>query len=138
VRQVGAGTRNQLGDFTVLMGRRVQVERPQSHGVGLLGHQAPAHVGVVHDRHPGVLDHGEHLGDSVVHTADQVADRGGAVQAEAQLAGRRGFQPQLCSSPVVKPRYAPRARIGHRPFGEAGLRISAHTASKPLGEGVIE
>ena len=38
-----------IGDGDVLMSGRIQVERPQPLGVGLLGEQGTSHVGMVHD-----------------------------------------------------------------------------------------
>ncbi|CFE69244.1 Uncharacterised protein [Mycobacterium tuberculosis] len=52
MRHVVIGTRNPLGHSVVLVSSGIQVQRPQAFGIGLLGHQAAPHVGVVHDCDP--------------------------------------------------------------------------------------
>jgi hypothetical protein len=69
------GHLGQVGSLDTLLGVGERVEISGRQGSGCL------HP----DCHPGVLDDLEHLGDAVVYVADQVADRGGAVQAEADL-----------------------------------------------------
>ena len=47
------------------------------------------------DQHPGVLDDVEHLGDAVVHVAEQEPDGRNAVLAEAEFAGGGDLEAHL-------------------------------------------
>ena len=62
--------------------------------VQIRGRQRPD--GFDTDHHPRVPDGLEHLGDAVVHVADQVPDGGDVGRAERQLAGRGRFYAHLC------------------------------------------
>ena len=61
-------------------------------GVEVAGREGGDRLGA--DHHPGVLDDVEHLGDAVVHVAEQGAD-GRLLAAEGQLAGRGDLQAHL-------------------------------------------
>ena len=52
-RQLGFHALDRLGHRFVLEGRRVEIQRPQAFGVGLLCHQTATNVRVVGDGHPG-------------------------------------------------------------------------------------
>ena len=52
-REIGLHALDRLGNGSILECRRIEVQRPQALGVGLLGHQAAPDVRMMRDGHPG-------------------------------------------------------------------------------------
>ncbi len=82
-RQLGVDVVERLGHRRVLVRRGVQVQRAQTLGVGLLGHQRTTHVGVMRDGHArrGLVGHLGHVG--ALHAVLGVVQR-------VEVAGRQG------------------------------------------------